>query len=142
MQKPNLIALFTGLMSVALFGMAQQPKPKINNVPIQQTSPASGHQMYTTYCAVCHGADGTGNGPAASALKVPPVDLTTLSQKNGGTFPANHVSAVLQFGIENPAHGTPDMPIWGDLMQSLHGGPTQVHLRVVNLTNYLKQMQK
>jgi mono/diheme cytochrome c family protein len=102
--------------------------------------------MYATYCAVCHGAKATGNGPAAPAMKIPPVDLTTLSQKNGGVFPASHVSSVLQFGVQNPAHGTSQMPIWGDLMGTLHGTSpdtgTVVHQRIVNLTNYLKQIQK
>ncbi|MBZ5572099.1 MAG: cytochrome c [Acidobacteriia bacterium] len=47
-------------------------------------SPASGQQMYSAYCAVCHGNDGKGGGPAAEALKVPPPDLTVLARKNGG----------------------------------------------------------
>jgi mono/diheme cytochrome c family protein len=140
------VALMAGLTSAALFGMAQQAKPKVSDVPIQQTSAASGQQMYVTYCAVCHGGDGKGNGPAAQAMKVPPVDLTTLSQKNGGVFPTNHVNSVLQFGVENPAHGSADMPIWGDLMLTLHAGSSnpdvQVHQRIANLTDYLKKIQK
>src|ERR1019366_10393602 len=106
-----------------------------HGAPIQQTSAASGQQMYVTYCAVCHGADGRGNGPAARALKAPPADLTTLSQRNGGVFPENHVNSVLQFGSENPAHGSADMPIWGDLMLTLHAGSSnpdgQVRQRIV-----------
>jgi mono/diheme cytochrome c family protein len=146
MQKPVLIALLAGLIySPSLLGTAQQLTPTIRNVPIQQTSPASGEQMYTTYCAVCHGAKAIGNGPASPAMKIPPADLTTLSQKNGGVFPGNHISTVLMFGIQNPAHGTSQMPIWGDLMGTLHGSSdnaTVVHMRIVNLTNYLKQIQK
>ena len=147
MQKPILIALLAGLIySPSLLGTAQQATPTIKNIPIQQTSPASGEQMYTTYCAVCHGTKATGNGPAAPAMKTPPPDLTALSQKNGGVFPGAHVSSVLQFGVENPAHGTSQMPIWGDLMASLHGtspsNGTVVHQRIVNLTGYLKQIQK
>ncbi len=147
MQKPILIALLAGLIySPSLLGTAQQPTPIIKNIPIQQTSPASGEQMFSTYCAVCHGAKATGNGPAAPAMKIPPVDLTTLSQRNHGAFPAAHVDSVLQFGVENPAHGTSQMPIWGDLLASLHstgpGNATMVHQRIINLTGYLKQIQK
>ncbi|HEX9200659.1 MAG TPA: c-type cytochrome [Acidobacteriaceae bacterium] len=122
--------------------MAQKPTPKLNSVPIQQTPATSGAKMYATYCAVCHGTTGTGNGPAAPAMKTVPIDLTLLSQKNGGLFPANHIGTVLKFGVENPAHGTSQMPIWGDLMMTLHNNPTEVNLRIVNLTDYLKQMQK
>ena len=52
----------------------------IKHVPVKVTSAASGKEMYVSYCAVCHGTDGKGNGPAASALKTPPTDLTMLSK--------------------------------------------------------------
>lgn len=151
MSRFSSFSICAGLASVALFCAAQQTKtgtqvasPKVNAVPIQQTPTDSGQRMFSSYCAACHGADGTGNGPAAQALKVPPTDLTLLSQKNKGVFPSNHVAAVLQFGVKNPAHGTAAMPVWGNLMRSLN--PTsqdaQVNERVVNLTSYLKQIQK
>lgn len=145
---PNFIklALVVPLTFTALFGMAQQPAPKIKTVPIHQTSPASGQQMYVTYCASCHGSSGTGNGPAAQALKSPPPDLTTLSKNNGGVFPSDRVGSVLRLGVAAPAHGSADMPIWGDLLPSLNSGSknssTEVQQRILNLTNYLKKMQK
>ena len=146
MSKYVSVLLAAALSSAALLGIAQQTAtPKIKNVPIQQTSPTSGEQMYASYCAVCHGRDGSGNGPAAPALKMAPTDLRTLSQNNGGTFPSDHVAAVLQFGVSNPAHGTPDMPIWGDLMRTLNHNPQQgsmeVKQRISNLTDYLKTLQ-
>jgi predicted CxxxxCH...CXXCH cytochrome family protein len=140
------LALLAGAVSAAGLGLAQQATPKVNNVPIQQTPVWSGEQMFSTYCAVCHGVKGTGNGPAARSLKVAPPDLTALKQKNGGVFPANHVAAVLQSGVENPAHGSAEMPIWGNLMLTLHSGspdaPLMVHQRITNLTDYLKMIQK
>ncbi|HEY4380888.1 MAG TPA: cytochrome c [Acidobacteriaceae bacterium] len=149
MQQRILIAVLAGLISAttSLAG-AQQPTttPKIKAVPIQPTSPASGEQMYKTYCAVCHGDKATGAGPAAPAMRIPPTDLTQLSQKNGGVFPADHVTTVLKFGVNNAAHGSSQMPVWGDLLGTLHStGPetgTVVHQRIANLTNYLKQIQK
>ena len=80
-----------------------------------------------------------------SALKLPPTDLTLLSQKNGGKFPAAHVESVLRFGVENPAHGSSDMPIWGDLMVSLDTGSRSdsvVTQRITNLVEYIKSIQK
>ena len=146
MSRFHSIVLVAGIKSAALFAVAQQAIPKVKPAAIQQTSIASGEQMYTTYCATCHGATGIGNGPASSATKIPPTDLTMLSKKNGGVFPANHVVSVLQFGSENPAHGSADMPIWGDLMLSLHKGSANpdVHVqqRITNLTEYLKKIQR
>jgi mono/diheme cytochrome c family protein len=118
----------------------------IKDVPIQQTSPASGSQMYATYCASCHGREGLGNGPAAPALRVAPADLTTLSRHNGGVFPMERVLAELRFGVATPAHGSPEMPIWGDLMMTLNASPAEsnmvMHQRLLNLGEYLKTMQK
>jgi len=146
MSRFGTFALLAGLASIALSGPAQQPTPKVNNVPIQQTPIDSGQKMFTAYCAVCHGTDGTGNGPAAQALKIPPANLTTLSQRNKGVFPSQHVVSVLQFGVQNPAHGTAVMPIWGDLMLTLHSSnqdaATLVNQRIFNLTEYLKKIQK
>ena len=50
-------------------GLAQTTEKKIEKVPMVQSDPSSGPQMYKDYCAVCHGADGKGGGPAASALR-------------------------------------------------------------------------
>jgi mono/diheme cytochrome c family protein len=151
MPKAMKAALVAGFAVTTMFGFAQQPKAtttdtKIKVISIQPTSAASGSQMYVTYCAACHGASGTGTGPAATALKTAPPDLTLLSQKNGGVFPADHIYSILKFGTKAPAHGTAEMPVWGDLMMSLNqssaDGDVVVHQRISNLTNYLKQIQK
>ena len=145
MKITPLLLLGSGCLAYAI-AVAQQPKPQIKHVPIESTAVTSGNEMYTTYCAVCHGADGKGNGPAAPALKSHPTDLTMLAKKNGGTFPAAHVTTTLEFGVENPAHGSKDMPIWGDLFKTLHpaGSNTSalIRLRVSNITDYLKTIQQ
>lgn len=144
---PNRIhvAFVAGLMATAIFGIAQT-NTQIKQVPITRTSPASGKQMYMDYCVVCHGVDGRGNGPAAVALKDQPTDLTQLASKNGGKFPDTYVYSVLQFGVETPAHGTKDMPVWGHALRSLGStSPTADMLaqqRIANLTSYLKTLQK
>ncbi len=144
---PNRIhvAFVAGLLVTAAFGIAQTT-PQIKEVPVRQTSPASGKQMFNNYCAVCHGMDGKGGGPAVAALKNPPPNLAQLTKDNGGKFPETRVYSVLQFGMENPAHGSKDMPVWGPTLRSLdNGSPVpemQEHQRLANLTNYLKSMQE
>jgi mono/diheme cytochrome c family protein len=140
------IGWFVPAIIVALMTMASaqdQAKPEIKHVPIKQTSPASGAEMYKTYCAVCHGTDGKGNGPAAEALKVPPTDLTTMATRNGGKYPSMKVSAMLRGEEVLAAHGTKDMPIWGNLFWSMSGGhEAEVQQRVTNLNKYLESIQK
>jgi mono/diheme cytochrome c family protein len=82
---------------------------------VSKTSSSSGKEMFKTYCAVCHGLDGKGNGPAAPAMKTNPTDLTALAQKSGGKYPAPHVAAVIRGQAESASHGRQDMPVWGPL---------------------------
>jgi len=120
----------------------QATTPNIKHVPATYTSPASGKEMYDSYCASCHGKDGKGDGPAAPALKMPVTDLTTLAVKNGGTFPAAHVASVINGESMTPAHGSKDMPVWGPIFMSIGGHSTaEVQLRIRNLTNYLQSLQ-
>jgi mono/diheme cytochrome c family protein len=135
------IASFCALLLAAGLASAQD-KPVIKKVPIQQTSPASGKEMYTQYCAACHGADAKGTGPAAPALKTPPADLSTLAQRNGGKYPSDHVGELLRTGTGVAAHGSSDMPTWGPLFRSLD--PTNnsaVQQRIHNLNEYLTSLQ-
>ena len=98
--------------------------------------------MFNAYCASCHGADAKGDGPAAPALKMPTTNLTTLAAKNGGTFPASHVAAVIQGDGMTPAHGSKDMPIWGPIFMAIGGhSQAEVQLRIRNLTAYVESLQ-
>src|SRR5512137_76180 len=144
---------FVGVVLVLSMGLAAwsqeptggtAPKKVMKNVPIKPTAANSGEEMYTEYCAVCHGKAGKGDGPAVSALKAAPTDLTLLTKGNNGKFPANHVAEVLRSGTSVAAHGTSDMPIWGRVLgtSSTQGtDATQVQLRIANLTKYVESLQ-
>src|SRR6185437_7769635 len=93
------------LLCAAVFVYAEDQKPAVKHVPAPQTSAASGKQMFEAYCASCHGTSGKGDGPAAGALKSAPADLTALSKKNGGKFPADRVTSILRGQATVTAHG-------------------------------------
>jgi len=117
-------------------------KPVVKEATIEQTNPVSGKEMFTHYCAPCHGTDGKGTGPAASAMKAQPTDLTQLAKKQGGKYPANHVASVLKFGNGPGAHGSADMPVWGPLLQSLDKyHETSTQQRISNLVTYIETLQ-
>ena len=50
-----------------------------NPIPRSAESIARGRQLFAKNCAVCHGADGRGNGPAAAALPQRPDDLGRIA---------------------------------------------------------------
>jgi len=135
LQNKSIVVLLIGCGIVAAQGT-----PQIKKTPISATSAASGQEMYLQYCASCHGKAGKGDGPAAAALKTPPGDLTTLTARNKGTFPALKVSHMIQGEEAQIAHGSRDMPIWGEVFHEREGMST-VKLRVANLTDYVKSLQ-
>ncbi len=48
----------------------------INPLPPSQENIARGAELYQTFCSVCHGKQGKGDGPAGAALKPRPANLT------------------------------------------------------------------
>jgi mono/diheme cytochrome c family protein len=103
----------------------------------------SGDNLYKHYCAACHGVDGKGGGPAASELKVPPPDLTTLTKRHGGKFPYKYISSILRFGPGVSAHGSSDMPTWGPIFNFMDKyNDRSVQKRIKNLTGYLASLQE
>ncbi|HUI52680.1 MAG TPA: cytochrome c [Terriglobales bacterium] len=144
MFKHSLLAL-GAVFAAAGLCLAQTPtqtKPEVKKEPIQQTSAASGKEMYVHYCASCHGADGKGGGPAASAMKTAPTDLTQLAKTHGGKYPDSSVAATLKFGNGPGAHGSADMPVWGPLFQSLDKyHDSAVQQRISNLVKYIETLQ-
>jgi mono/diheme cytochrome c family protein len=122
-------------------GYADQTRGKVV-IAVDRTNPTDGKMMYSSYCAPCHGADGRGNGPAAAALKTQPVDLTTLARNHHGKYPDTHVLSVLNFGVDVPAHGSAEMPVWGPILAKVDNVRVQDRsLRIANLTRFLESIQ-
>ncbi len=62
-----------------------------NPVPADPVSLARGEQLYASHCALCHGLDGTGNGPISQSFKADarkPANLTEprLAQQSDGAL--------------------------------------------------------
>ncbi len=135
-----LLAILITILVFAVHG--QQPPPTIKMVPPTPTNPASGQEMFQQYCAVCHGLRGTGDGPAAPALKMMPADLTRLTAENQGKFPELRVYGVIAGDAEMIPHGTREMPVWGVVFRHVsRRDEAQVRMRLRNLTKYIESIQ-
>ena len=135
-------AVGIGLLCVGTVTCAQETNPQVKHAPAQQTSAASGKEMFNSYCASCHGADAKGGGPAAPALSTKPADLTALAKKNGGKFPIDRVMSILRGQATVTAHGNRDMPVWGPVFWRMsQGHPAEMQQRVTNLTRYVESLQ-
>jgi len=85
-----------------------------------------GKSEFQSSCASCHGTDAKGKGPVSDQLKIPPPDLTMLAKNNNGVFPTNALFETI-YGLKTiPAHGTREMPIWGERFNPIVGLPHNV----------------
>ena len=111
--------------------------------PLAAASASDGAELFTTYCASCHGAEGFGNGPAARALRHAPPNLTELARKNGGIFPMARVRRIIE-GRDVESHGDRDMPIWGDAFKATRDGRSRENAdtRIAAIAVYLESIQR
>ena len=59
------------------------------SVPGAWASPPAayeGRRLYVSYCQLCHGTEGAGDGPLAKAMKISPSDLTTTVRSRSDTI--------------------------------------------------------
>jgi mono/diheme cytochrome c family protein len=119
---------------------AADPPIRAQTPPILIESLA-GRDSFQQYCAPCHGVSGRGDGPVAAALRARPADLTTLSRQSGGAFPGDRVrDFVTGNGRALAAHGTTEMPIWGQMFRAFESD-ARVRERIVNLVTYIESLQ-
>lgn len=109
----------------------------------QEEELAGGKLEYETHCAVCHGLKGKGDGGVAQYLTVKPADLTQISKKSGGKFPFWRVYRTIDGRDPVKAHGTKEMPIWGDrFLKEASDVEHKVTGRIFELVHYLESMQE
>jgi mono/diheme cytochrome c family protein len=112
----------------------------------EDLSTSSGAQLYRQFCASCHGKGGEGDGPVAPFFKLRPPDLTLISRRSGGTFPADRIRRIVD-GRENISpHGSREMPIWGVEIAMSDDDPSRgeaaAQSAITRLVEHLRSMQK
>ena len=119
-----------------------------------------GKAEFQSSCASCHGTDAKGKGPVSTQLKTPPPDLTMLARNNNGVFPANVIYETIHGSKTIAAHGTSEMPVWGERFNPVvrlphyvdptywkMAGPEQspdvvVRKRILAVVDYLGRVQQ
>lgn len=137
-MRQHSLAALAGLSFGALALVACAPDGRV-----------TGRALFDQYCVSCHGADGTGNGPAASGLAQRPADLTRISERNGGTFPMIRVMSVID-GYTRRGDRTSVMPELGVALQegplvmieTSDGASVPTPANLVALAEYLRTIQR
>lgn len=141
--RSSAVNVLLMVFSWALFAQAQAQEEPIEEI---------GKREFVRSCAACHGETGRGDGLVAGLLTVRPPDLTSIRKRHGGKFPASWVYRIIDGRNDLRAHGSEDMPIWGDRyrVDALRGLPLPlnvgadavVHGRILSLVFYLDFIQE
>ena len=121
---------------------AYQSKPHARTKDQLAIVPLDGAKIFRNYCAACHGVNGTGDGPAAPALKTQLPDLTTIARRNGGRFPTVRIRSLITGDEVLAAHGSREMPIWGPIFHEIEYDQDLGYVRLQNVTDYLNSIQR
>src|SRR5262245_29006610 len=136
------VAASAGTLTLCSVGVAARQTTGPRN-PALVIPSIAGQDLFTFYCATCHGHDGKGNGPIAAVLKVAPADLTQLRRRNGGTFPRERLVGFIAGGgpTLNGVHGSTEMPVWGPIFMELEPSDRMTVIRIENVMQYLETIQ-
>ena len=104
-----------------------------------------GEALYRQYCGACHGIAADGNGPIAVILDPKPADLRAIAARRKGVFPDAEIVRIIDGRDPIVAHGTREMPVWGERFRDEAGlGPTteaRTRGRISLIVQYLKTIQ-
>jgi mono/diheme cytochrome c family protein len=137
-----LAGLVLGACIVMGAAGAAQEKPPAQKPYERLIYSLKGPDLYRANCAACHGAEGKGNGPVASALKTKPADLTVLAKNNGGKFPEARARKFISGDEVLASHGSREMPVWGPIFHQVEEDKDFGDVRIQNLIKYLETMQQ
>lgn len=131
-----LVAVFVAL---AALGATAGPAAAVG-------SDDANEQLFQHYCSACHGPTGAGDGPLAEILDPKPANLTTIAQRNGGTFPFGEVLKTIEGKNRVKGHGESSMPVWGEAFDVTARSPFKDRIELAGklllITIYIESIQK
>jgi len=129
-------------LAILITGTAPGGESKVIKDPSAHLNASlDGQALFRQHCAVCHGVDAKGGGPAARALRRPPTDLSLLSRMNGGKFPALAVQLAIKGASAIPEHGNSEMPMWGSVFNENGQNHELGDMRVKAVLRYIEHLQ-
>jgi len=132
----------TGPMTLIAAGLLLAAMPAAPEDGPDVAAAGRGRTTYQRYCRVCHGDRAEGDGVLAKDLKIPPGDLTRLSDDDG-SFPFEKVTEAIALSRRVRGHGSSDMPAWGDAFKKTEGtGAATPEEAISDLAHYLWSIQK
>lgn len=125
-------AIVFGLVCLLVLAVPAAAQVNVKHVPAKYVPPTDGPQLYTAYCASCHGADLNGKGAVAAVV---PKNISLRTQ-----IPSRMRAQTIH-GSESPGQ-TIEMPAWGRILRNVyHGDESKTQLAIYNINRYIQSMQ-
>ena len=131
----QLILMTMGALLIGTFSTARAAEP-----------PPAAKELYLKYCSACHGESGKGDGVVSGLMTPRPTDLTQIAKKAGGQFPFTQVMQAIDGTKTVRAHGSSDMPVWGESFRREMPGESlsaqeRLRGRLMLITEYVASIQ-
>lgn len=150
-HRPRAAAMASAVMSAVFAAALLSPlgvtraeaQTATDPAVVEMTQRVTGRATFQTYCVMCHGTEGRGDGRLAAHMTRKPSDLTGITKRNGGEFPSELVFRTIDGRQPVRGHGGPDMPAWGDtFLKSREGGDANsVRETIDSLVRYVESIQ-
>ena len=113
----------TALLSLVVSVASANPPPAFE-----------GRKLYTSYCLLCHGVDGRGDGPLSKAMQVIPADLTTTIRSRSDTILTKIITGQGQTITGRERHNllSASMPEWKNVFDRAQVDELIAYLRFLS----------
>ncbi|MBT3196914.1 MAG: c-type cytochrome [Gammaproteobacteria bacterium] len=128
MKKIGCNAILLFLLTITVAEVSANPPPAYE-----------GRGLYVSYCQLCHGLRGKGDGPLAKAMKITPADLTTTVRSRSDTILTKIITGEGRQTITGrDRHNllSDAMPEWKDLFSPSQIRSLIAYLRFLGNTKY------
>ena len=108
-------------------------------VSAKPTQAYEGRRLFVSYCQLCHGLDGKGDGPLAKRLKISPADLTTTIRARSDTVLKKIITGVGRQTITGrDRHNiiSDSMPEWKDIFSDKQLDSLIAYLRFLSSSKH------
>lgn len=133
----------TTLLAAASAIVLAAAQGALTGTPASREQP-DGASLFRDHCASCHGVSGRGDGAVAKFLKLPPANLTRISARNAGVYPAERVGRTIDGRQFVRTHGESTMPVWGPIFarSPIVADEAAIDARIHALVEYIQSIQE
>jgi len=111
----------------------------IPEVSAKPTPAFEGRRLYVSYCQLCHGTNGKGDGPLAKVMKISPADLSTTVRSRSDTILTKIITGEGRQTITGrDRHNilSDAMPEWKDVFSELQVKALIAYLRFLSRSKH------